>query len=114
MPVSNHAGIKLLFIRYISVRYKLIHDLECADVWSHLKVVTYVRQYEHVKTTAEVPRMRAETSLLVAEYGGWDIARKHLMRQADALTEARRKIQMITTHPLYRLIRPIYKWLTRK
>jgi uncharacterized protein with gpF-like domain len=78
------------------------------------KTIAYAYQHEWAKTTAEIPRVRVETSLLVAEYGGWDIARRHLIRQADELVEARSKIRTVTQHPLYRLVQPIYKWLIKK
>jgi glycosyltransferase involved in cell wall biosynthesis len=60
--------------------------------------------HEAAKTTAEVERMRAETAAMIASYeGGFEPAREVLLRQADALTATRKRLQRFTHHPLYRL-----------
>jgi hypothetical protein len=102
----------------IDLRYPLDVDLWLKMIQRYRferveETIAYAHQHREAKTTEEYPQTRAETSLLIAEHGGWDIARRHLMDQAEELAKTQKKVRRVTSHPLYRIVRPFYKWLFR-
>lgn len=75
-------------------------------------------QHPGAKTTAETTKTAVEVNLLLAEHGGYAIARRELMEIADEMAELERdreKLARITHHPLYRyVLGPIYRWVRAK
>ncbi len=72
-------------------------------------VLSHATAHPAAKTTATKHQALVETWLLVMEYGAKDITHRELMGLADSLVDAEQKIQSVTSHPLYKLIGPIYR-----
>jgi glycosyltransferase involved in cell wall biosynthesis len=82
--------------------------------------IAYAYAHPGAKTTGERERVRMETILLIAEHGGDEIARREAMKladefaqTADELDQMRKKIHRLTSHPLYRFVRPFYRWFVQ-
>ncbi|MCS3668063.1 glycosyltransferase involved in cell wall biosynthesis [Salinibacter ruber] len=82
--------------------------------------IAYAYAHQGAKTTEDRERMRIQQIVLVAEHGGTEIAHREAMSLADEFAQTaderdqmRRKIQRVTSHPLYRLVRPFYNWFVR-
>lgn len=72
-------------------------------------VLSHATAHPAAKTTVTKHQALVETWLLVMEYGAKDIAHRELMGLADSLVDAEQKIQSVTSHPLYKLVGPIYR-----
>ena len=81
------------------------------------QTLAYAYEHSNAKTAAHIPRMRAETALIVSEHGGYEVARQDLFEMANQLHFYNRLAQRITQNPLYRFLGPIYRqirqWLLR-
>ncbi len=76
------------------------------------EAIAYAYQHGGAKTTAEIPYVKAETSLVVAEHGGMGPVRDELMETVDDLVKSQNKLSRITHHPVYQyILGPMYRWL---
>jgi glycosyltransferase involved in cell wall biosynthesis len=88
---------------------KMIRDYQFERVD---ETIAYAYIHDDAKTTGERERMRVETILLLLEHGADEVAHREAMRMADDLADARKKVLRITQNPLYRAVRPLYKWFS--
>jgi glycosyltransferase involved in cell wall biosynthesis len=72
-------------------------------------VLSHATAHQAAKTTAAKHQAWVETWLLMMEYGGKDIAYRELMGLADSLVNANKKIEKLTSHPVYKSVSPIYQ-----
>jgi glycosyltransferase involved in cell wall biosynthesis len=99
------------------LRYPMDVDLwlRMSDAFEFSRVdetIAYAHQHDEAKTTGERQHMRAETILLAAEHGGYDVAHREAMKMADDLAEANRKVRLITDNILYRrVVGPAYRFI---
>ena len=69
--------------------------------------------HETAKTTDKIERMRAETILLVMQHGGEESARRQLMKMADDLAEANKKLWQVRNNPIYKIIALLCRWIIK-
>ena len=72
-------------------------------------VLSHATAHQDAKTTATKHQTSVETSLLMMEYGAKDVAYRDLIKLADSLVEAEQKIHLFTSHPVYKLVGPVYR-----
>ena len=73
------------------------------------QVLSYALAHQEAKTTVTKAHMFAEIAFVAMRYGAKDIAYRELMGLADSVVDANCKIQKLTTHPIYKLVGPIYR-----
>lgn len=89
---------------------KMVQQFEFVSTERRLAIA---KAHDQAKTTGETERTTVEVSLLMAEYGGEDIARRYLMKMADEMAGMRKKIRVVTDHSVYRGAKSIYRFLRR-
>lgn len=100
------------------LREDLTYPLD-VDLWlkmiQHFKfekldqVLSHSLSHQTTKTNTEKERMRAETILLIMQHGGEKVARSELMKMADELAEAKRKLGKIKNNMLHRITKSVFR-----
>lgn len=89
---------------------KMVQQFQFASTERRLAIA---KAHNQAKTTGETERTTVEVSLLMAEHGEEDIARRYLMKMADEMAEMRKKVYAVTKHPLYKVVGPVFRLLRR-
>ena len=72
--------------------------------------IAYAYRHAGAKTTGERPGMQAETIVLIAEHGGFDIAYRDARSLADDLAATRDRLNSIRRHPFVKWPLRLYNW----
>jgi glycosyltransferase involved in cell wall biosynthesis len=78
------------------------------------QVLSQALIHDNSKSISDKSRMRAETILLFAQHGEQEAARHQIMKMADELADANRKLQQFTNFVPIKICLELYMWLNKK